>query len=323
MYSLVFLCHKDDLLYWQYYLLGSTGKQFGNTASAIKGPVPDSKDWLLLALHSTAWHRLNVLHANSKSSVLCQILPFQGIFKHSTLNVTIQTVSEQANYSSYLAPFQKEDFARSEQAHMDTHTCRGANIQRHTYTCRGAHTHIKRHVHVQTQTHTHTQHPTKSPFTNLTFQGHTWDDARFSLPLFLFFSRVHHMTSVISRDTKSSDSLSPLPPATTKPKHTVPHWDSDKAEGHFLRAIWYPALHISWAKLPCLTGAVFFLFLSVDTAQLFGYRILLVNYFPLLPCYQDYVYIFFTWMKLFRTLFLKTLISNSKLCWDYHEHFWA
>lgn len=211
MYSLVFLCHKDDLLYWQYYLLGSTGKQFGNTASAIKGPVPDSKDWLLLALHSTAWHRLNVLHANSKSSVLCQILPFQGIFKHSTLNVTIQTVSEQANYSSYLAPFQKEDFARSEQAHMDTHTCRGANIQRHTYTCRGAHTHIKRHVHVQTQTHTHTQHPTKSPFTNLTFQGHTWDDARFSLPLFLFFSRVHHMTSVISRDTKSSDSLSPLP----------------------------------------------------------------------------------------------------------------
>lgn len=94
---------------------------------------------------------------------------------------------------------------------MDTHTCRGANIQRHTYTCRGAHTHIKRHVHVQTQTHTHTQHPTKSPFTNLTFQGHTWDDARFSLPLFLFFSRVHHMTSVISRDTKSSDSLSPLP----------------------------------------------------------------------------------------------------------------
>lgn len=211
MSSLVFLCHKDDLLYWQYYLLGSTGKQFGNTASAIKGPVPDSKDWLLLALHSTAWHRLNVLHANSKSSVLCQILPFQGIFKHSTLNVTIQTVSEQANYSSYLAPFQKEDFARSEQAHMDTHTCRGANIQRHTYTCRGAHTHIKRHVHVQTQTHTHTQHPTKSPFTNLTFQGHTWDDARFSLPLFLFFSRVHHMTSVISRDTKSSDSLSPLP----------------------------------------------------------------------------------------------------------------
>lgn len=156
MYSLVFLCHKDDLLYWQYYLLGSTGKQFGNTASAIKGPVPDSKDWLLLALHSTAWHRLNVLHANSKSSVLCQILPFQGIFNHSTLNVTIQTVSEQANYSSYLAPFQKEDFARSEQAHMDTHTCRGANIQRHTYTCRGAHTHIKRHVHVQTQTHTHT-----------------------------------------------------------------------------------------------------------------------------------------------------------------------
>lgn len=185
MSSLVFLCHKDDLLYWQYYLLGSTGKQFGNTASAIKGPVPDSKDWLLLALHSTAWHRLNVLHANSKSSVLCQILPFQGIFKHSTLNVTIQTVSEQANYSSYLAPFQKEDFARSEQAHMDTHTCRGANIQRHTYTCRGAHTHIKRHVHVQTQTHTHTQHPTKSPFTNLTFQGHTWDDARFSLPLFI------------------------------------------------------------------------------------------------------------------------------------------
>lgn len=291
MSSLVFLCHKDDLLYWQYYLLGSTGKQFGNTASAIKGPVPDSKDWLLLALHSTAWHRLNVLHANSKSSVLCQILPFQGIFKHSTLNVTIQTVSEQANYSSYLAPFQKEDFARSEQAHMDTHTCRGANIQRHTYTCRGAHTHIKRHVHVQTQTHTHTQHPTKSPFTNLTFQGHTWDDARFSLPLFLFFSRVHHMTSVISRDTKSSDSLSPLPPATTKPKHTVPHWDSDKAEGHFLRAIWYPALHISWAKLPCLTGAVFFLFLSVDAIQLLGYRILLVNYFPLLPCYQDYFYI--------------------------------
>ena len=294
MYSLVFLCHKDDLLYWQYYLLGSTGKQFGNTASAIKGPVPDSKDWLLLALHSTAWHRLNVLHANSKSSVLCQILPFQGIFKHSTLNVTIQTVSEQANYSSYLAPFQKEDFARSEQAHMDTHTCRGANIQRHTYTCRGAHTHIKRHVHVQTQTHTHTQHPTKSPFTNLTFQGHTWDDARFSLPLFLFFSRVHHMTSVISRDTKSSDSLSPLPPATTKPKHTVPHWDSDKAEGHFLRAIWYPALHISWAKLPCLTGAVFFLFLSVDAIQLLVYRILLVNYFPLLPCYQDYFYISFT-----------------------------
>ena len=133
MSSLVFLCHKDDLLYWQYYLLGSTGKQFGNTASAIKGPVPDSKDWLLLALHSTAWHRLNVLHANSKSSVLCQILPFQGIFKHSTLNVTIQTVSEQANYSSYLAPFQKEDFARSEQAHMDT----GARARTHTHT----HTH--------------------------------------------------------------------------------------------------------------------------------------------------------------------------------------
>lgn len=143
------------------------------------------------------------------------------------------------------------------------------------------------------------------------------------LSLFLVFSRVHHMTFVISRDTKSSDSLSPLPPATTKPKHTVPHWDSDKAEGHFLRAIWYPALHIAWAKLPRFTVAVFFLFLSVDTAQLFGYRILLVNYFPLLPCYQDYVYIFFTWMKLFRTLFLKTLISNSKLCWDYHEHFWA
>lgn len=212
MSSLVFLCHKDDLLYWQYYLLGSTGKQFGNTASAIKGPVPDSKDWLLLALHSTAWHRLNVLHANSKSSVLCQILPFQGIFKHSTLNVTIQTVSEQANYSSYLAPFQKEDFARSEQAHMDTHTCRGANIQRHTYTCRGAHTHIKRHVHVQTQTHTHTQHPTKSPSRTLLFKviHGMMPDFPF-LSLFLVFSRVHHMTFVISRDTKSSDSLSPLP----------------------------------------------------------------------------------------------------------------
>jgi hypothetical protein len=223
MYSLVFLCHKDDLLYWQYYLLGSTGKQFGNTASAIKGPVPDSKDWLLLALHSTAWHRLNVLHANSKSSVLCQILPFQGIFKHSPLNVTIQTVSEQANYSSYLAPFQKEDFARSEQAHMDTHTCRGANIQRHTYTCRGAHTHIKRHVHVQTQTHTHTQHPTKSPFTNLTFQGHTWDDARFPLPLSIprLLPSASYDICYIQRDTKSSDSLSPLPPATTKPKHTL------------------------------------------------------------------------------------------------------
>ena len=138
MSSLVFLCHKDDLLYWQYYLLGSTGKQFGNTASAIKGPVPDSKDWLLLALHSTAWHRLNVLHANSKSSVLCQILPFQGIFKHSTLNVTIQTVSEQANYSSYLAPFQKEDFARSEQAHMDT----------------GAQAHTRTHTHTHTYAHT-------------------------------------------------------------------------------------------------------------------------------------------------------------------------
>ena len=31
------------------------------------------------------------------------------------------------------------------------------------------------------------------------------------LSLFLVFSRVHHMTFVISRDTKSSDSLSPLP----------------------------------------------------------------------------------------------------------------
>ena len=154
MSSLVFLCHKDDLLYWQYYLLGSTGKQFGNTASAIKGPVPDSKDWLLLALHSTAWHRLNVLHANSKSSVLCQILPFQGIFKHSTLNVTIQTVSEQANYSSYLAPFQKEDFARSEQAHMDT----------------GAHT----RTHTHTHTHTHTPQPTKSfyePYFSRSYMG--------------------------------------------------------------------------------------------------------------------------------------------------------
>ena len=191
MSSLVFLCHKDDLLYWQYYLLGSTGKQFGNTASAIKGPVPDSKDWLLLALHSTAWHRLNVLHANSKSSVLCQILPFQGIFKHSTLNVTIQTVSEQANYSSYLAPFQKEDFARSEQAHMDT----GAR----------AHTH--------THTHTHTHPIQLSPFTNLTFQGHTWDDARFSLPLFIprLLPSASYDICYIQRDTKSSDSLSPLP----------------------------------------------------------------------------------------------------------------
>ena len=294
MSSLVFLCHKDDLLYWQYYLLGSTGKQFGNTASAIKGPVPDSKDWLLLALHSTAWHRLNVLHANSKSSVLCQILPFQGIFKHSTLNVTIQTVSEQANYSSYLAPFQKEDFARSEQAHMDT----------------GAHTHA------------HTHPIQLSPFTNLTFQGHTWDDARFSLPLFIprLLPSASYDICYIQRH-KVIWLTKPSTPATTKPKHTVPHWDSDKAEGHFLRAIWYPALHIAWAKLPRFTVAVFFLFLSVDTAQLFGYRILLVNYFPLLPCYQDYVYIFFTWMKLFRTLFLKTLISNSKLCWDYHEHF--
>ena len=298
MSSLVFLCHKDDLLYWQYYLLGSTGKQFGNTASAIKGPVPDSKDWLLLALHSTAWHRLNVLHANSKSSVLCQILPFQGIFKHSTLNVTIQTVSEQANYSSYLAPFQKEDFARSEQAHMDT----GARARTHT--------------------HTHTHTIQLSPFTNLTFQGHTWDDARFSLPLFIprLLPSASYDICYIQRH-KVIWLTKPSTPATTKPKHTVPHWDSDKAEGHFLRAIWYPALHIAWAKLPRFTVAVFFLFLSVDTAQLFGYRILLVNYFPLLPCYQDYVYIFFTWMKLFRTLFLKTLISNSKLCWDYHEHF--
>lgn len=155
MYSLVFLCHKDDLLYWQYYLLGSTGKQFGNTASAIKGPVPDSKDWLLLALHSTAWHRLNVLHANSKSSVLCQILPFQGIFKHSTLNVTIQTVSEQANYSSYLAPFQKEDFARSEQAHMDTHTCR-VQIFRGTHTHVEARTHTSRGTYTYKHKHTHT-----------------------------------------------------------------------------------------------------------------------------------------------------------------------
>ena len=300
MSSLVFLCHKDDLLYWQYYLLGSTGKQFGNTASAIKGPVPDSKDWLLLALHSTAWHRLNVLHANSKSSVLCQILPFQGIFKHSTLNVTIQTVSEQANYSSYLAPFQKEDFARSEQAHMDT----GARARAHT--------------------HTHTHTIQLSPFTNLTFQGHTWDDARFSLPLFIprLLRSASYDICYIQRH-KVIWLTKPSTPATTKPKHTVPHWDSDKAQGHFLRAIWYPALHIAWAKLPRFTVAVFFLFLSVDTAQLFGYRILLVNYFPLLPCYQDYVYIFFTWMKLFRTLFLKTLISNSKLCWDYHEHFWA
>ena len=300
MSSLVFLCHKDDLLYWQYYLLGSTGKQFGNTASAIKGPVPDSKDWLLLALHSTAWHRLNVLHANSKSSVLCQILPFQGIFKHSTLNVTIQTVSEQANYSSYLAPFQKEDFARSEQAHMDT----GARARAHT--------------------HTHTHTIQLSPFTNLTFQGHTWDDARFPLPLSIprLLPSASYDICYIQRH-KVIWLTKPSTPATTKPKHSVPHWDSDKAEGHFLRAIWYPALHIAWAKLPRFTVAVFFLFLSMDTAQLFGYRILLVNYFPLLPCYQDYVYIFFTWMKLFRTLFLKTLISNSKLCWDYHEHFWA
>ena len=300
MSSLVFLCHKDDLLYWQYYLLGSTGKQFGNTASAIKGPVPDSKDWLLLALHSTAWHRLNVLHANSKSSVLCQILPFQGIFKHSTLNVTIQTVSEQANYSSYLAPFQKEDFARSEQAHMDT----GAR----------AHTH----------THTHTPHPTKSfyePYFSRSYMG--WCQI---FPSSLYSSSspeciIWHL--LYPERHKVIWLTKPSTPATTKPKHTVPHWDSDKAEGHFLRAIWYPALHIAWAKLPRFTVAVFFLFLSVDTAQLFGYRILLVNYFPLLPCYQDYVYIFFTWMKLFRTLFLKTLISNSKLCWDYHEHFWA
>ena len=187
MSSLVFLCHKDDLLYWQYYLLGSTGKQFGNTASAIKGPVPDSKDWLLLALHSTAWHRLNVLHANSKSSVLCQILPFQGIFKHSTLNVTIQTVSEQANYSSYLAPFQKEDFARSEQAHMDT----GARARTHT--------------------HTHTIQLRVLSRTLLFKVIHGMMPDFPFLSLFLVFSRVHHMTFVISRDTKSSDSLSPLP----------------------------------------------------------------------------------------------------------------
>ena len=189
MSSLVFLCHKDDLLYWQYYLLGSTGKQFGNTASAIKGPVPDSKDWLLLALHSTAWHRLNVLHANSKSSVLCQILPFQGIFKHSTLNVTIQTVSEQANYSSYLAPFQKEDFARSEQAHMDT----GARARAHTHT------------------HTHSIQLRVLSRTLLFKVIHGMMPDFPFLSLFLVFSRVHHMTFVISRDTKSSDSLSPLP----------------------------------------------------------------------------------------------------------------
>ena len=198
MSSLVFLCHKDDLLYWQYYLLGSTGKQFGNTASAIKGPVPDSKDWLLLALHSTAWHRLNVLHANSKSSVLCQILPFQGIFKHSTLNVTIQTVSEQANYSSYLAPFQKEDFARSEQAHMDT----GARARAHT--------------------HTHTHTIQLSPFTNLTFQGHTWDDARFSLPLFIprLLPSASYDICYIQRH-KVIWLTKPSTPATTKPKHTL------------------------------------------------------------------------------------------------------
>ena len=177
MSSLVFLCHKDDLLYWQYYLLGSTGKQFGNTASAIKGPVPDSKDWLLLALHSTAWHRLNVLHANSKSSVLCQILPFQGIFKHSTLNVTIQTVSEQANYSSYLAPFQKEDFARSEQAHMDTHT----------------HTH----------THTHAIQLRVLSRTLLFKVIHGMMPDFPFLSLFLVFSRVHHMKFVISREKQS------------------------------------------------------------------------------------------------------------------------
>ena len=124
------------------------------------------------------------------------------------------------------------------------------------------------------------------------------------LSLFLVFSRVHHMTSVISRDTKSSDSLSPLPPATTKPKHTVPHWDSDKAEGHFLRAIWYPALHISWAKLPCLTGAVFFLFLSMDTAQLFGYRICWSIIFP-------YFHV------------IKTTSTSFSHEWNYLEHYFS
>ena len=184
----------------------------------------------------------------------------------------------------------------------------------------GAHTHTRTHTH----THTHTHPIQLSPFTNLTFQGHTWDDARFSLPLFIprLLPSASYDICYIQRH-KVIWLTKPSTPATTKPKHSVPHWDSDKAEGHFLRAIWYPALHIAWAKLPRFTVAVFFLFLSVDTAQLFGYRILLVNYFPLLPCYQDYVYIFFTWMKLFRTLFLKTLISNSKLCWDYHEHFRA
>ena len=175
-----------------------------------------------------------------------------------------------------------------------------------------------------THTHTHTPHPTKSfyePYFSRSYMG--WCQI---FPSSLYSSSspeciIWHL--LYPERHKVIWLTKPSTPATTKPKHSVPHWDSDKAEGHFLRAIWYPALHIAWAKLPRFTVAVFFLFLSVDTAQLFGYRILLVNYFPLLPCYQDYVYIFFTWMKLFRTLFLKTLISNSKLCWDYHEQFWA
>lgn len=95
--------------------------------------------------------------------------------------------------------------------HIWTHTHAEVQIFRGTHTHVEARTHTSRGTYTYKHKHTHTQHPTKSPFTNLTFQGHTWDDARFSLPLFLFFSRVHHMTSVISRDTKSSDSLSPLP----------------------------------------------------------------------------------------------------------------
>ena len=87
---------------------------------------------------------------------------------------------------------------------------------------RGAHTHIKRHVHIQTQTHTHTQHPTKSPFTNLTFQGHTWDDARFSLPLFIprLLPSASYDICYIQRH-KVIWLTKPSTPATTKPKHTL------------------------------------------------------------------------------------------------------
>ena len=108
---------------------------------------------------------------------------------------------------------------------MDTHTHmqRHAGARAHTHTevqiFRGTHTHVEARTHTSRGTYTYKHKHTHTHSIQLRVLSRTllfkvihgmMPDFPF-LSLFLVFSRVHHMTFVISRDTKSSDSLSPLP----------------------------------------------------------------------------------------------------------------